>query len=128
MLSGSKPSPATSATALVDDAKDDDAIDPETITSPLFAQWPSAEPTAGAANTRSGTALGGSKLVNGKWRFNESYVARKTNLMTSDNIMNVNCGDTKDCVPDAPELLKVTDSNPDHAVKVGDSMCGFTFP
>jgi hypothetical protein len=42
--------------------------------------------------------------------------------MASDDIMIVNCADTKHCVPDAPELPKVTDSNPKHAVKVGDGM------
>ena len=59
----------------------------------------------------------------GKSRFSESYAARKTNLMTGDDIMIVNCGDAKHCVPDAPELSKVTESNlAEHAMKVGDGM------
>ena len=96
-----KASPATSsgAAAPANDAKDNDAIDPETGTSggdagdpepehaidtldvSLFARWASAEPTAGVANTRSSTALGGSELVYDEWSFDEGYVARKTNPM-----------------------------------------------
>jgi hypothetical protein len=40
--------------------------------------------------------------------------------MTDNDIMIVDCGTTKHCIPDASELSKVTDPNPRHAVKVGN--------
>ena len=47
------------------------------------------------------------------------YMASKGNLMTGDDVMIVDCGATKHCIPDASKLTKVTDPNPRHAVKVG---------
>ena len=40
--------------------------------------------------------------------------------MTSDDVMIVDCGATKHCIPVASTLSKVTDANPMHAVRVGD--------
>ena len=39
--------------------------------------------------------------------------------MTGDDVMIVDCGATKHCIPDASKLTNVTDPNPRHAVKVG---------
>ena len=50
----------------------------------------------------------------------KGYVAHKGNLMADDDVMIVDCGATKHCIPDASKLSKVTDRNPRHAVKVGD--------
>ena len=36
------------------------------------------------------------------------------------DVMIVDCGATKHCIPDASKLSKVTDPNPRHAVKVGN--------
>ena len=40
--------------------------------------------------------------------------------MTSDNVMIVDCGATKHCIPDATKLSKVADAKSLHAVRVGD--------
>ena len=47
------------------------------------------------------------------------YMASKK-LMVRDDMMIVDCGATKHCVPNASELSKVTDPDPRHAVKVGN--------
>ena len=47
-------------------------------------------------------------------------MATKGTLMTDDDVMIVDCGATKHCIPDASKLSKATDPNPRHAVKVGN--------
>ena len=130
-LFGSEPSPTPSATVLADDTEDGDAIDSESDTSgsnddepeparamaakcrylfglflslanalaiSLFARWHSADPITDS----------------------KGYVAHRGNLMADDDVMIVDCGATKHCIPDASKLSKVTDPNPRHAVKIGD--------